>query len=151
MFKVVLLCTSPVVKIIGSQVLSVQKYNLHTSVNSCAHWVRIGSSRQFPLSHCSFAVFHPSSPWREQSHEPLMIGFLFATAQPRLQLMNKSNEWHVITEQGVRDEHRVGASGRKPEIIRLENLRNEQELLCFDFFLCMWLSGAICAHRLKGK
>lgn len=105
-------------------------------MNSCARWVRIGSSHQFPLSHHSSAVFHPSSPWREQSHEPLMTGFLFASAQPRLQLMNKSNEWHVIIEQGVRDGQRVGASGRKPEIICLENLQNEQESLCFDFFLC---------------
>lgn len=51
--------------------------------------------------------------------------------------MNKSNEWHVIIEQGVWDGQRVGASGRKPDIICLENLRNEQETLCFEFFLCM--------------
>lgn len=113
----------------------VQMYNLRTGMNSCARWVRTGSSRQFPFSHPSSAVFHPSSPWREQSHEPLMIGFLFTSAQPRLQLMNKSNEWHVIIEQGMRDEQRVGASGRKPDIICLENLRNEQESLCFDFSL----------------
>lgn len=110
-----------------------------------------GSFCQFPVSHRSSALFHPSSPWREQSHEPLMIGFLFASAQLRLQLMNKSNEWHVIIEQGVKDGQKVGASGCKPEIICLENLRNEQEPLCFDFFLYMWLSGAIHVHRLEGK
>lgn len=65
--------------------------------------------------------------------------------------MNKSNEWHVIIEQGMRDGQRVGASGRKPDIICLENLRNEQELLYFDFFLCMRLSGATRVHRLEGK
>lgn len=65
--------------------------------------------------------------------------------------MNKSNEWHVIIEQGVKDGQKVGASGCKPEIICLENLRNEQEPLCFDFFLYMWLSGAIHVHRLEGK
>ena len=120
-------------------------------MNSYALWVRIGYSCQFLLSHRSSAVFHPSLPQREQSLEPLMIGFLFAPAQSRLQLMNKSNEWHVIIDQGVRDEQRVGASGRKPEIICLENLRNEQEPLCFDFFLCMWLNDATCVHKLQGK
>lgn len=65
--------------------------------------------------------------------------------------MNKSNEWHVIIEQGMRDEQRVGASGRKPDIICLENLRNEQEPLCFDFSLSMRHCGATRVHRLEGK
>lgn len=54
-----------------------------------------------------------SSPWREHSHEPLMRGFRFASTQPRLELMNKSNEWHVIIGQRERDGQRVGASGRE--------------------------------------
>lgn len=54
-----------------------------------------------------------NSPWREQSHEPLMRGFRFASTQPRLELMNKSNEWHVIIGQREWDGQRVGASGRE--------------------------------------
>lgn len=49
--------------------------------------------------------------------------------------MNKSNEWHVIIGQGERDGQRVGASGRKPEIICLENLRNERDWFCLFSFL----------------
>lgn len=93
----------------------------------CVQWVRIGSPHQFLLPSCYTAVFYQSSPWREQSHEPLMRGFPLASTQPRLELMNKSNEWHVIIDQRMWDGQRIGASGRKPEIICLENLRNERE------------------------
>lgn len=63
---------------------------------------------------CSYFPLEPqSSPRSEQSHEPLMRGFRFASTQPRLELMNKSNEWRVIIGQRERDGQRVGASGRK--------------------------------------
>lgn len=108
---------------------------------------RIRSSRQFPpfpLLRCCFPPALPSSPWREQSHEPLMRGFRFASTQPRLELMNKSNEWHVIIGQRERDGQRVGASGRKPEIICLENLQNEREQLHFVFFLQKAAAAKLC-------
>lgn len=88
-----------------------------------------------PLLCSYFPLELQNAPWREQSHEPLMRGFRFASTQPRLELMNKSNEWRVIIGQSERDGQRVGASGRKPEIICLENLQNEQEQLHFVFFL----------------
>lgn len=108
---------------------------------------RIRSSRQFPPLpplRCCFPPALPSSPWREQSHEPLMRGFRFASTQPRLELMNKSNEWHVIIGQRERDGQRVGASGRKPEIICLENLQNEREQLHFVFFLQKAAAAKLC-------
>lgn len=70
--------------------------------------------------------------------------------------MNKSNEWRVIIGQRQRDGQRVGASGRKPEIICLENLRNEREQLHFVFFSFRrpaWPSSAAHVARatMEGK
>lgn len=80
-----------------------------------------GKKRNLPASFLSpTLIFH--LPWREQRYEPLIRGFRFASTQPRVDLMNKSNEWHIIIGQGGRDGQRVGASGHKPEIICLENL-----------------------------
>lgn len=54
------------------------------------------------LHHC-FPLPLYCSPQGEQSHEPLMRGFRFFSAERRLELMNKSSEWHVITGRRERD------------------------------------------------
>lgn len=62
--------------------------------------------------------------------------------------MNKSNEWHVIIEQGARDGQRAGASGRKPEIICLENLRKSESRYVLTFsFVCGSAVLRVCAGR----
>lgn len=64
--------------------------------------------------------------------------------------MNKSNEWRVIIGQRERDGQRIGASGRKPEIICLENLRNEREQLHLVFFPSEGRCGQAALHMCTG-
>lgn len=65
-----------------------------------------------------------------------MRGFRFASTQPRLELMNKSNEWHVIIGQREWDGQRVGASGRKTWNYlsgKICKLSGSSYTLCFSY------------------
>lgn len=65
-----------------------------------------------------------------------MRGFRFASTQPRLELMNKSNEWHVIIGQRERDGQRVGAGGRKTWNYlsgKICKLSRSSYTLCFSY------------------